>query len=243
VVAPVPPSTVGFVRPLGAERARAGEAVPDRHPRGVCGAGERRGVKAERTCVGEQPGGCVPEQDLCGQQIRQGGRIVRRVLLAGEEPELGVDRQCPPGSGDHFAPVASTRRGLGPRPGHLPVVEQLEERVELLVGLERPILDRTIGQVAACPAVRAAVAADPQPAEMLGNHGEGAWLDVPGGEQEECLVVRVAGPGQLEQPVVGEDAALAGSHGECRAAEDVVQHAADPPDRLHLRVRSARRPR
>jgi hypothetical protein len=116
---------------------------------------------------------------------------------------------------------------LGHAPGHLPVVEQLEHRVELLVGLERPVLDRTIRQVAACPAVRAAVTADPQPAEVLGDHGEGAWLDVPGGEQEECLVVRVAGPGQLEQPVVGEDAAFAGCDGQCGAAEDVVQHAID----------------
>jgi hypothetical protein len=104
-------------------------------------------------------------------------------------------RRAPP-------PAGSTRRRLGPRPGHVSVVEQLEHRVELLVGLERPVLDRTVRQVAACPAASAAVTADPQPAEVLDDHGAGPWLDVLGGEQEECLVVRVAGPGQLEQPVV-----------------------------------------
>ena len=97
VIAAVPPPTVGLVRPLGAERARAGEAVPDRCSRRVRSVGERRGVKAELARVGEQPGGGVPEQDLRGQQIRQGCRVVRRILLAGEEAELGVDWQCPPG--------------------------------------------------------------------------------------------------------------------------------------------------
>ena len=135
-----PASAIGLVRPLGAERARAGEAVPDRRPHGVCRAGQRPGVKAELTRVDEQPGGGVPEQELRGQEIWHGCRIVRRILLAGEEPELGVDRQCPPGLGEHLPPAGSTRRRLGPRPGHVPVVEQLEHRVELLVGLERPVL-------------------------------------------------------------------------------------------------------
>jgi hypothetical protein len=111
-----PASAIGLVRPLGAERARAGEAVPDRRSHGVCRAGQRRGVKAELTRVDEQPGGGVPEQDLRGQQIWHGCRIVRRILLAGEEPELGVDRQCPPGLGEHLPQPVRPGGGSGHAP-------------------------------------------------------------------------------------------------------------------------------
>ena len=80
--------------------------------------------------------------------------------------------------------------------------------------------------MAAHPAA-GAVAAEPQPAQVLGDHTEGAWLEVAGGQQEHGLVVGVAGPGQLEQPVVGDEAAFAGDDGQGRAAEHVAEHAVD----------------
>ena len=171
MVAAGPPPAVGLVCPLAAEWARAGETVPDRDAHGVGGLGQRLDRQPKLSGVGAQPGGGVPEQDLGGQQIGQGRGIVRRILLAGNEPELGVDGQGLPGLGDHLPPAGLTRRGLGPDPGRLPVVEQLEHRIELLVGLERPVLYGAVREMAAHPAV-GPVAAEPQPAQVLGNHGK-----------------------------------------------------------------------
>ena len=115
--------------------------------------------------------------------------------------------------------LVGPRHAIGNHAGEAPVVRELDDRVELLVGLESDVLAPAVGVVAPHPAPIRPFASAPEPAEVIRDTL--AVTGPVGGQQHQRLPVGVPRPAQRQDPMIGEDRSLAGSNLQRRAAADV----------------------
>ena len=166
-------------------------------------------------------------EHLGGQQQRQVGDIISGVLVAPQHPRDLVARQRVPRRGREPTPLGRRLRWR-PVTENVAVVEQLEDRVELLVSLDGDVLHLPVCLVAALPKMIGTVAAQPQPAQV----GADGLSGDAGGEQGTGLVVGIAGPRQRQDSMIREDRPEPISSGEDRAPERVAECRVGDPDHL-----------
>src|SRR5262249_24850722 len=119
-------------------------------------------------------------------------------------------------------------RRLRPASGYAALVGELEQRIELLVGLVDEVLGLAVREMAAQPQPVGPPAAAPQPAQVRSDQVEVLGVT----EQQKRLVVRIARPAQRQDAMVGADARLALADPERGAASD--EREGSRSDRLEL---------
>ena len=112
----------------------------------------------------------MPEEDLVGHEEGEGRRGAGGVLLAGDEAAAGIDGRLDgrPRVG-HEGPPGMLGRQVREDAGRGHVVHELQEGVELLVGREAAVVRPAEGVVAALPGTVRPLAAQEEPAQMVGH--------------------------------------------------------------------------
>ena len=185
---------------------------------------EGRAASPSRRGEAGQAGRSKPEEHLVGGQEGLASWLVGGVLLGAQEPAALVDGGARGGPGllDQRRPGA-IRRQVGQLAGGQGEVGQLEKRVELLVGAERGVAAAPVGMMAARPAAIGSLAAQEQPAQVIGDDGGVLVVAAarPGRQQQASLPPAVSRPGQRQDAMVRQQATLARSHLERRAGPHV----------------------